>query len=739
MNKKSSPHYSEEPESKMYDSERSIALPENDGSFENGHGTLNPAIQLSDDEDAIYDGGFSDSAFSPLEKTDEDFFHISSLSNALLSKVGRDATLLLWGSHDDKFLKNAKKNDVNLISLNGEERVISSSELCQKYSDPMFYFSRKKADGFLNTKPFCSPEQAAIALKNIYSNLRPIAYSLVTANSSIDIEKAIKKSGFIISKKIAGKINKYLLKKNELNKTALIKCYDNKSDSMSVFRCDIADTHEEKAAGLQPYNSMSKNCGLLFRYASPRDLSFHMASVKFPIDIIFIDDNFFVKKVFSNIEPGSLGIYSCSDSKYVLETIGGISASAGIDVGKRLFVDFDPDTNDLKKESNMLSDLGLENFIIKRTSLAKSSVETFEKYSVLTSGGGSVSATSLIKKASINYDDRPISIFYLNDFVSKNIIPLNRIGKESDFSARLSAFSGIKHTTGDIIKVSFDDFVKENFYSKLSDKYFASISDVIYSINNYQPRLLEALHKSSLDSKLSFVYSSDYDPDLIKEAVEISLRSRFGSNIKLSSFDCFRVPHGYGPEDIILAAEYRYGNSPVKVISGDMLKSAGIPVPDVTKNVAKKSIRYLNRAKKLSNKLIENFNKNKSVYEKLREKPNVIKNSAGEYRESAKRNSRISKRILLNVKEAISLLSSIQDVSTTEEAIGSLADTAKTFSESIKEIFDLVNIIDTDEFSDKIVEFSGKGVGAIDDLKITIDRCKNYVTRDILGSVVLAE
>jgi len=50
-----------------------------------------------------------------------------------------------------------------------------------------------------------------------------------------------------------------------------------------------------------------------------------------------------------------------------------------------------------------------------------------------------------------------------------------------------------------------------------------------------------------------------------------------------------------------------------------------------------------------------------------------------------------------------------------------------------------VNVIDTDDFVESISEETNRGLGAIDDIKITLDRCKNYVSRDILGIVIISE
>jgi uncharacterized membrane protein (UPF0127 family) len=732
------------------DPDRDIAPGVNDGSQTNGYGTFNDSISTYESSDnPSVDPGYSESIFFPLNEifsdlleSEQDIEQIRMMSNAFLSKFEKGSTILGWGPQEDSFAKNARNRSLNIISITGDKAAVSMSSFATRFSSPMFYLSSKKADGFYNSRLFSTKEEADIALRNIYSNLRPISYALILSKDNIEIDTIAKSAGFEVIKKTSGGINKLLLKKNDLDSTAVVRHYDSEKNCLSSFRCDVADSDIDKLAGLQPYNSLSSNCGLLFKYNSSRDLTFHMGAVKFPIDIIFVDSNSTVKKIYSNINPGSLDIFSCAKAQYVLETLGGVAGSANISEGDKLFIDLEPSSEDLKKESDLLNMLGISNYIVKRSKILKSSIETFDKYSILTCGSAdSISASSLVKSASIRDQKESIAIFNLEDMLFDDSIKLYRESKSGSENSRVSLFSKSFSLSDNYIHVPFRTFASNNFYKNLGSKYNVNLSDIIYSVNKNKSDLVNSVYKyvKNADKSIAFVYSSECDPTIVREALEVSINARFNDRINLSELDCFRIPSGYSSEDIIIASRYRHGEVLAEVVSDGLIKSSGIPVPDKTKNAGKKIITMVDRAKKGCNTLIENLEKNESVYSKIMDKPEVVRNSAGEYRESCKRNARICKQILLQIQASISDLASIKDVSTTEEVIGSLADTSQVFSSFMKSIFDLESVIDSDEFVSRLSEATSSGIGSIDDLKITIDRCKKYVSRDILGIIILSE
>jgi hypothetical protein len=164
-----------------------------------------------------------------------------------------------------------------------------------------------------------------------------------------------------------------------------------------------------------------------------------------------------------------------------------------------------------------------------------------------------------------------------------------------------------------------------------------------------------------------------------------------------------------------------------------------MPVPVGTKDKARHALRYISRSSDLCNKLVDNFSKNLEAYKNLSGNTDAITASKGKYNQSCKRNSRLAKRMLLNIKSSIQILNDIRDISTTSEIIGSIAEAAKVSSESVKEIIDLINVIDTDEFATRLEESTGKADSSLKDTVMTLDRAKDYINSDILGILVLTE
>jgi len=95
--------------------------------------------------------------------------------------------------------------------------------------------------------------------------------------------------------------------------------------------CDVAATPRQQASGLQSYASLAGNKGLWFPFTNKRIASFHMGEVKFPIDIIFIDDSK-INKIVANVQPRQMGSWKsiCTD---VIEVNGGWCQKNNVRVG----------------------------------------------------------------------------------------------------------------------------------------------------------------------------------------------------------------------------------------------------------------------------------------------------------------------------------------------------------------------------------------------------------------------
>ena len=110
-------------------------------------------------------------------------------------------------------------------------------------------------------------------------------------------------------------------------------------EKVFAFNCDVADTEELKRIGLQNRDYLKANHGMIFEYKKPESVMFHMGTVKFPIDIVFADEDNNVKKIVANIKPNSLGVYSCSDVKNVVELPGGYCSRLNIKEGSMIHID----------------------------------------------------------------------------------------------------------------------------------------------------------------------------------------------------------------------------------------------------------------------------------------------------------------------------------------------------------------------------------------------------------------
>jgi uncharacterized membrane protein (UPF0127 family) len=58
-----------------------------------------------------------------------------------------------------------------------------------------------------------------------------------------------------------------------------------------IFNLYLAETSQDQAIGLAKYNKLEQNQGMLFLFDKGDFYSFWMKDMKFPIDIIFIQDN----------------------------------------------------------------------------------------------------------------------------------------------------------------------------------------------------------------------------------------------------------------------------------------------------------------------------------------------------------------------------------------------------------------------------------------------------------------
>lgn len=116
------------------------------------------------------------------------------------------------------------------------------------------------------------------------------------------------------------------------------KKYTNVSIGEKTLVAEIADTDKKRSTGLSGRESLEEGSGILFVFDKASDHSFWMKDMKFPIDIIWINN----KKVIDishqiqpeEKDPRFLRIYKpVRDAKFVLEVNSGYARKNNIKIG----------------------------------------------------------------------------------------------------------------------------------------------------------------------------------------------------------------------------------------------------------------------------------------------------------------------------------------------------------------------------------------------------------------------
>lgn len=100
-------------------------------------------------------------------------------------------------------------------------------------------------------------------------------------------------------------------------------------------KADIANTEEKRNRGLGGKKFLPENEGMLFLFETTGLYSFWMADMRFPIDIIWIDENKKIIAISENISPDTYPLsFSPSDPvKYVLEVNAGWTKKNKVEIG----------------------------------------------------------------------------------------------------------------------------------------------------------------------------------------------------------------------------------------------------------------------------------------------------------------------------------------------------------------------------------------------------------------------
>ena len=90
-------------------------------------------------------------------------------------------------------------------------------------------------------------------------------------------------------------------------------------------RAEVVSTPEIRERGLSGRESLKEGTGMLFVFERPGQYGLWMKEMKFPIDILWIDQNFRVNHIIKNLSPETYPqvFYPEEEAQYVLELPSG--------------------------------------------------------------------------------------------------------------------------------------------------------------------------------------------------------------------------------------------------------------------------------------------------------------------------------------------------------------------------------------------------------------------------------
>lgn len=103
-----------------------------------------------------------------------------------------------------------------------------------------------------------------------------------------------------------------------------------------TYHLEVAKTVDEQRQGLSGRASLAKRDGMLFMFDTQEEQCFWMKDMRFPLDIIWVDESLKVTAVRSNVQPSTYPDAFCAEARFVIELNAGQAAQAGLTTGQRL-------------------------------------------------------------------------------------------------------------------------------------------------------------------------------------------------------------------------------------------------------------------------------------------------------------------------------------------------------------------------------------------------------------------
>lgn len=105
-------------------------------------------------------------------------------------------------------------------------------------------------------------------------------------------------------------------------------------DTVAVLKAAVADTDEERSAGLMNVRDMPSDSGMLFLFDNETERSFWMANTPLSLDIIFVNSDMEIVRIQRDTQPYSQrNVLSGAPARYVVETHAGYTLQHDIQEG----------------------------------------------------------------------------------------------------------------------------------------------------------------------------------------------------------------------------------------------------------------------------------------------------------------------------------------------------------------------------------------------------------------------
>ena len=111
----------------------------------------------------------------------------------------------------------------------------------------------------------------------------------------------------------------------------LRKCTVENSRGKKFLQLEVANGFFQRLRGLMGRKKLPQGQGLLLLPCN----SIHMLFMRFPIDAVYVDENFVVKKIVRNLRPW-LGISVCLGARAVIELNAGDAEFFSLETGSKI-------------------------------------------------------------------------------------------------------------------------------------------------------------------------------------------------------------------------------------------------------------------------------------------------------------------------------------------------------------------------------------------------------------------